>query len=110
MVKFPSRVKKPANHGKQVAGIAAGAALIGAVGAALFTPKSGKEVRKDIVKGGKVAAKKAEETVNVVEEKLHLKDKKPTTVKKTVKRTAKPAKKPVTKARTTTKPTAKSTK
>jgi gas vesicle protein len=110
MVKFPSRDKKPKNHGKQVAGVAAGAALIGAVGTALFTPKAGKEVRKDIAKGSKAAVRKAEKTVKDVEKKLQrTTDKAAKTTTQAAKTTAKPVKKAATKA-TTTKTAAKKTK
>jgi gas vesicle protein len=99
MVKFPSRDKKPKNHGKQMAGVVAGAALVGAVGTALFTPKAGKEVRRDIAKGGKAAVKKAEQTVKDVEKKFQHRNSKTTT------RAAKTAVKPIKK--TTAKTTSK---
>jgi len=104
MVRLPSRDKKPKNHNKQVIGVAAGAALVGAIGTALFTPKSGKEVRKDIAKGGKAAVNKAEDTLKSVESKLH-KDAKPSvrSAKKTVKTAAKPVKKTTANATRTTK-------
>jgi gas vesicle protein len=37
--------RKPDNHGKQVAAVAAAGAAAGALAAVLLTPKSGKEVR-----------------------------------------------------------------
>lgn len=110
MVKFPTKVKKSKSNGKQIVGIAAGAALIGAVGTALFTPKAGKEVRKDIVSGGKKATQEVENTVKTLEKKLHKSAKKPVVSTKVTTTTAKPAKKTPAKTTRATKTPAAKTK